>query len=178
MLVTSLVGPGDLGSGTHDHDPLGERVVLDVERNLVHAAEVEGVVGDLDRRRFVNHGFGVVGSFLERIDIDVECFGLDNDLRLDRDKRVERVVVGTRRREKSGKDEGQAQAHGEDRSGLGVRDPCRSRFVEAQRHRRAGRLHNGDLCDREDLDLQDGTGWCFVFDLVADGGTEQGGSHR
>ena len=89
MLVTSLVGPGDLGSRTYDHDPLGERVVLDVERDLVHAAEVEGVVGDLDRRRFVNHGFGVGGSFLERIDIDVECFGLDNDLRLDLDKRVE-----------------------------------------------------------------------------------------
>ena len=126
MFVASLVGPGDLGAGTHDDNPLGERVVLNIERDLIHTAEVEGVVRDLDRRRFVHLGVGVGGSFLERIDVDVERFGLDDDLGFDLDERVERIVVGTRRHEKSGKDEDQAQAHGEDRSGRAVRDQCRS----------------------------------------------------
>ena len=178
MLVAPLVGPGDLGPGTHDHDPLGERVVLDVERDLVHAAEVEGVVRDLDRRRFVHLGFGVGSSPLECIDVDVEFFGLDDDLGLDLNERVERVVFGTRRHDKSGKEDDRAQAHCQDRSGLAVRDQCRSRVVEEQRHWGTGRLHNGHLCDREDLDLQDDSGRRLVLNLVANGGSEQSSTHR
>ena len=87
-----------------DHDPLGERIVLNAERDLIHAIEVEGIVRDLDRRRFVHLGVGANSSFFERIDVDVERFSLDDDLALDLDERAERIVVGTRRHQKSGKD--------------------------------------------------------------------------